>query len=117
MVTAARHARQGPRHPSIAGRARLLRQCHHGGGLMKRLNRLRMRRRTDWLLAVLDALTVIVVIWGVDRMLHRAMTPARFWSVAIVLAALLGARTSGLYRRRALRPGAHLAGPALSTAG
>ena len=84
---------------------------------MRRLNQLRMRRRTDWLLAVLDALTVIVVIWGVDRMLHRAMTPARIWSVAIVCGALLGARTGGLYRRRALRPGAHLAGPALSTAG
>lgn len=77
--------------------------------------RLALRRRSDWMLAVVDVATVITVLATAERLLHRAITVHPGWFVALAVGVILTGRLSGLYRRSALRPGTPLAGPAMST--
>ncbi len=76
--------------------------------------RLVLRRRADFLLLAVDALTVLAVLFVANRVLHRAMTLAAWWYVALVFAVALSARWAGLYRRSVLRPGARTTGPAFT---
>jgi glycosyltransferase involved in cell wall biosynthesis len=82
---------------------------------MNRRAALYVRRRSDLVLLVVDTVTLVLVLIGVQRILHRNMTIGGPWLVAIVVTTVLTARASGLYRRRALRPGARLSGPAFTT--
>ena len=74
-----------------------------------------LRRRSDFLLLAVDSATVVVVLWAAQRMLHREMTIALGWLVVVTGFTVAAARTTGLYRRRVLRPGAKTAGPAFAT--
>jgi glycosyltransferase involved in cell wall biosynthesis len=74
-----------------------------------------LRRRSDFVLLAADILTVVIVLWVAERMLHRHMTIAAAWLAVITLASVAAARFTGLYRRRVLRPGAKTAGPAFAT--
>jgi glycosyltransferase involved in cell wall biosynthesis len=78
-------------------------------------SRLVLRRRSDWLLAVLDLTTVGLVLLVTDRLLHRAITVGVGWLGALAVVVVVTARASGLYRRGVLRPGAPLASPAMAT--
>ena len=87
------------------------------------MHRLRIRRRSDWLLGLLDALSAA----GVDLFAYRLrfdgeVVPRRYvhrYEVAAVVLAVLwpvAGRIGGLYARRALRPGTSLVEAAFGTA-
>lgn len=76
-------------------------------------SRLALRRRSDWLLAVLDTAVVAVVLLVSARLLHRDITVAHGWYPVLALGVVLTGRLGGLYRRAVLRPGAALAAPAM----
>ncbi|HTY72447.1 MAG TPA: DUF1972 domain-containing protein [Actinomycetes bacterium] len=75
---------------------------------------LALRRRSDLVLFLLDVLTLVTVLAGVAHVLHRHMTIALAWQAALVVATVVAARLTGLYRRAVLRPGARLAGAAFT---
>ena len=75
----------------------------------------RLRRRSDLVLLAVDLLTLVVVFWAAERMLHRQMTIGVGWLAVIAAVAVVAARITGLYRRRVLRPGARTAGSAFAT--
>jgi glycosyltransferase involved in cell wall biosynthesis len=82
---------------------------------MRRRASLYLRRRSDLVLLTVDAATVAVVLTCIERILDRRMTIAVIWLIALGATTVLTARATGLYRRRVLRPGSRVAGPAFAS--
>jgi glycosyltransferase involved in cell wall biosynthesis len=78
---------------------------------------LALRRRSDRLLAVVDAAAAVGAAWAAGALLHRTITVAWSGYALIALTTVLAGRWLGLYRRAALRPGSNLVEPAVGTAG
>ena len=74
------------------------------------------RRRSDRLLAVVDAAAAIAAAWAAGELLHRTITVAWSGYALIAVATVVAGRWLGLYRRAALRPGSNLVEPAVGTA-
>ncbi len=77
---------------------------------------LALRRRSDRLLAALDATAAVVAAWSAGELLHRTITVSWSGYALIALVTVLAGRWLGLYRRAALRPGSNLIEPAVGTA-
>ena len=78
---------------------------------------LALRRRSDRLLAVVDAAAAVAAAWAAGALLHRTITVAWSGYALIAMTTVLAGRWLGLYRRAALRPGSNLVEPAVGTAG
>ncbi len=86
------------------------------GPLRRRAPFWRLRRRSDWLLAVLDLGVAFAVALLAGKVLGRTLTPP-LWSYLVLGAVVvLAGSGSGLYRRAALRPGTSLLEPAVTAA-
>ena len=75
-----------------------------------------LRRRSDRILAAVDAALAVAGALLAGDLLHRTITVAWTGYVLIAAATVLGGRWLGLYRRAALRPGSRLTEPAAGTA-
>ena len=77
---------------------------------------LALRRRSDRLLALTDAVVAVAASYACGVLLHRDITVSWAGYALVSLTTVLTGRWLGLYRRAALRPGSALLEPAVGTA-